>query len=162
MSAQGSPPRMRGKRGIKDDEALEYRITPADAGKTQQSRKLLLIPKDHPRGCGENLLGIPYSFQPSGSPPRMRGKPMPSRRGVRVRGITPADAGKTRERGTHKACRRDHPRGCGENVRNIIRNGGIPGSPPRMRGKQLYYSNGICSFRITPADAGKTAGSSSL
>ena len=45
---------MRGKPLDEFFELNETGITPADAGKTQQSRKLVLIPKDHPRGCGEN------------------------------------------------------------------------------------------------------------
>ena len=87
----------------------------------------------------------------------MRGKPMPSRRGVRVRGITPADAGKTPRIALIGQLKKDHPRGCGENSEVKRMNVFNLGSPPRMRGKLLDILAARASSRITPADAGKTA-----
>ena len=52
----GSPPRMRGKPITEAFKADIDRITPADAGKTGQSRTVATVQKDHPRGCGENAL----------------------------------------------------------------------------------------------------------
>ena len=51
----GSPPRMRGKACIADDEARAAGITPAYAGKSERfwSRKDRL--EDHPRVCGEKF-----------------------------------------------------------------------------------------------------------
>ena len=92
----------------------------------------------------------------SGSPPQVRGKrDATTKNDIQMR-ITPAGAGKTRERGTHKACRQDHPRRCGENpyVAGIVTC--EAGSPPQVRGK-LILSIGYGSSRgITPAGAGKT------
>ena len=131
-------------------------ITPADAGKTgcaltQEDEK-----EDHPRGCGENLTTSPQNSASAGSPPRMRGKPFGGNyKKIRAR-ITPADAGKTRLYGVCKIFYWDHPRGCGENRRHErggVRNGG---SPPRMRGKLPSFYTMLVSYRITPADAGKT------
>ena len=70
--------------------------------------------------------------------------------------ITPADAGKTPETVMKWWLEKDHPRGCGENTRNLKASGKRKGSPPRMRGKL----NGVRRYArfvgITPADAGKT------
>ena len=70
----GSPPRMRGKHTVMDRRADEDRITPADAGKTQGIAEQIDAVRDHPRGCGENLLYLNYEDLQVGSPPRMRGK----------------------------------------------------------------------------------------
>ena len=54
--AMGSPPRMRGKRRYQFLIAVQYRITPAGAGKTIKPCQSRALERDHPRGCGENLL----------------------------------------------------------------------------------------------------------
>ena len=92
------------------------RITPADAGKTEDEVKRCRFDKDHPRGCGENLSCLLHSRETMGSPPRMRGKRFPSSQLVTLPRITPADAGKTRRSGRRSAKQGDHPRGCGENL----------------------------------------------
>ena len=66
----------------------------------------------------------------------MRGKPDHRPWQGTVRGITPADAGKTMWIKPASPFVRDHPRGCGENF-----------TPAAVD----QYGNGI-----TPADAGKT------
>ena len=71
----GSPPRMRGKRRQNGKSASSPGITPADAGKTGYMQLHLRRSRDHPRGCGENLLLPPRAENKGGSPPRMRGKP---------------------------------------------------------------------------------------
>ena len=138
LDAVGSPPRMRGKLTL-------------TAAKTYTDT-------NHPRGCGENSASIFISARPRGSPPRMRGKPkvciyIYMRRRER---ITPADAGKTEQIPDKRLLRKDHPRGCGENLITQARTRTNAGSPPRMRGKLygVYFGSG--GLRITPADAGKT------
>ena len=133
---EGSPPRMRGKLCSLPDWNAPQGITPADAGKTKKEMLFGGRIRDHPRGCGENVLGLAVADA------RMR--------------ITPADAGKTRLRKILSSLPQDHPRGCGEN-------GILPksyprkaGSPPRMRGKPQCLWAFRPDFRITPADAGKT------
>ena len=86
----------------------------------------------------------------------MRGKPAATFSDSVAAGITPADAGKTFGNPTHPKPHKDHPRGCGENFYRCFFFYIIPGSPPRMRGKQNKYFVGNAVFRITPADAGKT------
>ena len=76
-------------------------ITPADAGKTIQSAQLLYHAWDHPRGCGENIIGTNVEYG-------------------EVR-ITPADAGKTAPTVLCWFCKKDHPRGCGENSKRRLK-----------------------------------------
>ncbi len=131
----GSPPRMRGKRGLLLGMVVGRRITPAHAGKTQPGKMSQSGQPDHPRACGENAVPQPvYTIKP-GSPPRMRGKPPLRITYPRYSGITPAHAGKTCLEVSDMDCKEDHPRACGENVKRkkIIVN--KMGSPPRMRGK---------------------------
>ena len=71
--------------------------------------------------------------------------------------ITPADAGKTRCWAASRVLLRDHPRGCGENLPDFKFSGDVKGSPPRMRGKLPSSIASSILYRITPADAGKTA-----
>ena len=111
----GSPPRMRGKLNVCNKHGAGHRITPADAGKTHIVFFGRARNKDHPRGCGENPVSEPLFFHLSGSPPRMRGKPIKEYFIQLQRRITPADAGKTYRREMKKKELRDHPRGCGEN-----------------------------------------------
>ena len=131
-------------------------ITPADAGKTCRRPCSDRREEDHPRGCGENVLDGTEKDETLGSPPRMRGKRGYVPVGGHDGGITPADAGKTRQCHLIKALGEDHPRGCGENAIPHTRILAKIGSPPRMRGKprervKVQRVNGI-----TPADAGKT------
>ena len=52
---------------------------------------------------------------------------------------------------------KDHPRGCGENIKADAAQKGGDGSPPRMRGKLSPTVGLLFVIRITPADAGKTS-----
>ena len=115
---------------------MNWRITPADAGKTSSGSFFCPRYWDHPRGCGENRAYTAQRVTSAGSPPRMRGKPVP------VFG--------------HRAHNRDHPRGCGENLTVCRVITFRPGSPPRMRGKRVSRNIATAIIGITPADAGKT------
>ena len=53
------------------------------------------------------------------------------------------------------ASRRDHPRVCGEKISKLVELTGIPGSPPRVRGKVTYRNAVRFGLGITPACAGK-------
>ena len=54
--------------------------------------------------------------------------------------ITPAHAGKTNLTLTEIQLCKDHPRACGENASPNQFYKPTPGSPPRMRGKQLFLT----------------------
>ena len=155
-SEYGSPPRMRGKHAATVLMHGIRRITPADAGKTKPRLRGFSGSGDHPRGCGENRIQGCCPLQPTGSPPRMRGKPLRGVFGCAAIGITPADAGKTEGVHLFAPPKKDHPRGCGENHDLHMRTNGNGGSPPRMRGKPLGADYAPSESGITPADAGKT------
>ena len=147
---------MRGKLPSSIASSILYRITPADAGKTQCWDSAATARWDHPRGCGENMAELCRELHNWGSPPRMRGKPhRPKERGG-TPGITPADAGKTAAITIFAAVLWDHPRGCGENLSALFLMTACTGSPPRMRGKLSCGISGGSGAGITPADAGKT------
>ena len=131
-------------------------ITPAHAGKTLPRRDFLRTLGDHPRACGENTIKSEVVRVTWGSPPRMRGKLLRNRDDVDIERITPAHAGKTRQRRRRRSSRRDHPRACGENGMSGYSRASTPGSPPRMRGKPHGVKEPGDVGRITPAHAGKT------
>ena len=86
----------------------------------------------------------------------MRGKPVLVKNGIVNKGITPAHAGKTPMILVKARECQDHPRACGENVRQKSLVTNVLGSPPRMRGKPNFRLRLKSGSRITPAHAGKT------
>ena len=86
---------MRGKAQRAFHSIVTIGITPAYAGKSACRSSRKVIPKDHPRLCGEKVTVavplIPYS----GSPPPMRGKDFSTSNSTGVPRITPAYAGKS-------------------------------------------------------------------
>ena len=92
-----------------------------------------------------------------GSPPRMRGKAGFLPASSFLTGITPAYAGKRGNSGAAAACRRDHPRMCGEKTNMPELKGMSVGSPPHVRGKVACANSILACNRITPACAGKRA-----
>ena len=99
----GSPPHMRGKASVRSGTVRAGRITPAYAGKSTARRRAYLFFWDHPRICGEKPLEEHGGAVITGSPPHMRGKDI---RGVVQNvlfGITPAYAGKRRQK-TKQSC----------------------------------------------------------
>ena len=152
----GSPPRLRGKLAFISDSQTQGRITPALAGKTDFFTHDCFPDSDHPRACGENIPTSRPSALHFGSPPRLRGKRARAWHHQGADRITPALAGKTVKSKLLSMSKSDHPRACGENFHNRIKDGSWFGSPPRLRGK--LYGCGLPSKcrRITPALAGKT------
>ena len=128
---------MRGKLDYEPVRVNEGGITPACAGKTSYNLVRVVIDKDHPRVCGENVLIYHGLFMFLGSPPRVRGKLSRKNTFTGIRRITPACAGKTMRHILHTIFSKDHPRVCGENCRKILVFRVAAGSPPRVRGKQL-------------------------
>ena len=105
--------------------------------------------------CGEKIsAAIPLQWY-EGSPPRVRGKVAVFEKLVAKIGITPACAGK-RIPGQKMLVRRwDHPRVCGEKKVCGIWLKCDSGSPPRVRGKELFANVIVDVEGITPACAGK-------
>ena len=146
---------MRGKEKGRRTHKVKSGITPAYAGKSAYLSPEDTAGRDHPRVCGEK-----YSWEKStckifGSPPRMRGKAGLVQIVCRLRGITPAYAGKSHKVRLQAPGRWDHPRVCGEKADRQPRGKKRSRSPPRMRGKGVKQSNSRIRMGITPAYAGK-------
>ena len=92
---EGSPPRVRGKPSGPACPRFYSGITPACAGKTILLISSRVIPRDHPRVCGENPSPLKRRNALKGSPPRVRGKPATKVLPYYRPGITPACVGKT-------------------------------------------------------------------
>ena len=146
---------MRGKDRVELHRGLFGGITPACAGKSARPTPASTAWSDHPRVCGEKRWKTAAALLMSGSPPRMRGKVCVIGRAARVRGITPAYAGKSERTDWTITCHRDHPRVCGEKPAPRQRAASCRGSPPRMRGKGFPAALSCRRARITPAYAGK-------
>ena len=95
LFATGSPPQVRGKHSNGFGQDGWWRITPAGAGKTRISCLRILLQKDHPRRCGENLHKETVWAAAQGSPPQVRGQQIALLVGRGSPWITPAGAGKT-------------------------------------------------------------------
>ena len=85
----------------------------------------------------------------------MRGKVLGKLPVHQQQGITPAYAGKRNMRSCSIDRKKDHPRVCGEKCPPLFRGQNTSGSPPRMRGKDLFQHHVRQVARITPAYAGK-------
>ena len=135
LHGQGSPPHARGKGVCALFSRLRDGITPACAGKRDESAIVVVMEEDHPRMRGEKPSPRPQKLWPSGSPPHARGKEGACKQDVSAIRITPACAGKSGNRVSFKQIRQDHPRMRGEkrSRQNIEQ---LPvGSPPHARGK---------------------------
>ena len=156
LAPPGSPPRMRGKELAVGVIRQHGGITPAHAGKSEESQMMHYLLRDHPRTCGEKIDETTNTNEATGSPPHMRGKVVVVVVGPVETGITPAHAGKSASAALSPASPRDHPRTCGEKAfLEQTRQAGL-GSPPHMRGKVRYSSPMPFDMRITPAHAGKS------
>ena len=147
---------MRGKVHTSHQRTRQAGITPAYAGKSTVGRNRPARYLDHPRVCGEKRALSRSCAACGGSPPRMRGKGTKrcsSRRGGR---ITPAYAGKSKRIAPSSVLFGDHPRVCGEKLRESRGLNRTRGSPPRMRGKGAQCLTVLPLRGITPAYAGKS------
>ena len=113
---------------------------------------------DHPRACGEKSGDCLWNIAKKGSPPRVRGKGKGGKEKVCILRITPARAGKSPLPARGNSCLGDHPRACGEKIREQLRKLNAQGSPPRVRGKDTGAAAKAQRTGITPAHAGKSLG----
>ena len=93
----------------------EGRITPACAGKTGTTFRIVCLCQDHTRVCGKNRSIFLSSIVPAGSHPRVREKLKRRHHLRRLSRITPACAGKTILDKAYLHLNWDHPRVCGKN-----------------------------------------------
>ena len=149
---RGSPPRVRGEETGLAQHRAGRGITPACAGRSSPDEARRIGMRDHPRVCGEKAANAVIIQNTIGSPPRVRGEAHDILSGRAVNGITPACAGRSRNRRAQSTADTDHPRVCGEKTFSHASGG----SPPRVRGEALHKKM-ICSkSRITPACAGRS------
>ena len=69
----GSSPRLRGTLRARPSAARRFGIIPALAGNTCTPCACVSSSRDHPRACGEHVIGIPARDRNPGSSPRLRG-----------------------------------------------------------------------------------------
>ena len=153
---KGSSPRMRGTPLSDAGHGIQSGIIPAYAGNTSISPATSATNRDHPRVCGEHMVGYLAGTDSVGSSPRMRGTRRFGRTCMRVRGIIPAYAGNTLRLVSTVWPSRDHPRVCGEHIWAPGIFSLAAGSSPRMRGTPgaghaVWHYAGII-----PAYAGNT------
>ena len=153
---RGSPPRVRGKRHVREAIGEHVGLTPACAGKTRPACRPGSCRTAHPRVCGENPSVSATALNMFGSPPRVRGKRHLVPDLDADPGLTPACAGKTSSPPTTSPPRAAHPRVCGENQDENVVNLSKSGSPPRVRGKHEPRDVPRACRGLTPACAGKT------
>ena len=153
----GTSPRMRGKLTRRIARCCTPRNIPAYAGKTLRVWCTKIIAQEHPRVCGENVVGGLTNFIGVGTSPRMRGKQgYLDWRECRT-GNIPAYAGKTPQPASPRPAQSEHPRVCGENCRRLQQWGMHDGTSPRMRGKPRLHLSEPAPIRNIPAYAGKTS-----
>ncbi len=158
-SRPGSSPRGRGTLWHPTTTNWIWRIIPAWAGNTPNSRAQVRSQSDHPRvggeHCGIQLQRIGYG----GSSPRGRGTRQTRVRRCAPSRIIPAWAGNT-SRWPRSACApTDHPRVGGEHVQAAYGARSFAGSSPRGRGTHVGMNVAAHRRRIIPAWAGNTVGS---
>ena len=108
-----------------------------------------------PRICGEKQRRAMGRSSERGTPPRARGKESQVFALSVSKGNTPACAGKSPFFDNAVRATRDHPRACGEKIIEHIPGITLPGSPPRVRGKDSLILQSLKLTGITPARAGK-------
>ena len=147
---------MRGKARRQAQSVAYLGITPAYAGKSDVIASTFGTIQDHPRLCGEKVLASVRHLSAAGSPPPMRGKADNFALQTHDKGITPAYAGKSKDRLVTASGKSDHPRLCGEKCLHMVYTHSMRGSPPPMRGKDKNDDFGVQQIGITPAYAGKS------
>ena len=150
----GSSPRVRGAGRVRRGRECPHGIIPACAGSSHRRCNQRGMARDHPRVCGEQLTVAVTVVPVEGSSPRVRGAAeVNGLRDKRV-GIIPACAGSRSCRGPPRALAWDHPRVCGEQLRQRHKLSHEPGSSPRVRGAVASTLFTTKMFGIIPACAG--------
>ena len=129
---------------------------PPMRGKAAQFNFCFVCTQDHPRLCGEKESVQTPDTISTGSPPPMRGKDKEEEMCDAEYRITPAYAGKSLALCGAAGGFWDHPRLCGEKIKQIQNVCLLSGSPPPMRGKASITVVLTSRSRITPAYAGKS------
>ena len=136
------------------------RIIPARAGPTVWPARTASSWPDHPRSCGANLMTAWTYGVANGSSPLVRGQRVDLVLDLALGRIIPARAGPTCDIDTYALDAEDHPRSCGANCSRYLIIMSVIGSSPLVRGQPVRGASERQQFRIIPARAGPTFGSS--
>ena len=147
---------MRGTPSCVAGKSLYTGIIPAYAGNTDGLITYGRTRGDHPRVCGEHSTSNRPPDVVSGSSPRMRGTHASFGLSVLPPGIIPAYAGNTPHAPSVIRCHKDHPRVCGEHIKQLVAGFNEQGSSPRMRGTRSSVVRLVQIKGIIPAYAGNT------
>ena len=156
LYVQGSSPRVRGSQGCLWRDYPPSGIIPAGAGLTSPAGHAGCSVWDHPRGCGAHQTFAIHHLSTGGSSPRVRGSRRSIIAAMTTVGIIPAGAGLTILPPLIPCIFRDHPRGCGAHILDIIDENTIKGSSPRVRGSRDQAKIIWSEAGIIPAGAGLT------
>ena len=156
LSLWGSSPHMRGTPSHVPVYAYLIGIIPAYAGNTYPWQQRTPVLRDHPRICGEHVLGSDDHVSGTGSSPHMRGTLKTGFSTIGSGGIIPAYAGNTAWIGIRAGSTVDHPRICGEHSAASCICSSSSGSSPHMRGTRSAGANSSWRRGIIPAYAGNT------
>ncbi len=153
----GPSPRVRGALADLRAEITRLGTIPARAGSTYGSG--LGAPQwwDHPRACGEHSTESGWTSAGMGPSPRVRGAPGWARTRRRSAGTIPARAGSTLSRAAFMRRLRDHPRACGEHLREGWTDAFGRGPSPRVRGAHTRAGVHAETHGTIPARAGSTS-----
>ena len=152
----GSPPLARERLSCKSSRRKSTRITPACAGKTCIAGCQRTTAEDHPRLRGKDFRWQINRSTIGGSPPLARERRIGKLFVIDTVRITPACAGKTKQKLEPAHPLWDHPRLRGKDYRKRDESACNEGSPPLAR-ERLPHKSPVARDRgITPACAGKT------
>ncbi len=154
----GSSPRTRGTVRFRLIGWEQTRFIPADAGNRTRWPPPCLPAAVHPRGRGEQTLVTSPDNLSTGSSPRTRGTALlGGQRAAKLRFI-PADAGNSWPSYMMLYSLPVHPRGRGEQIKQLITYHTEYGSSPRTRGTVPFCDRRDPFLRFIPADAGNSLG----
>ncbi|RLV78527.1 hypothetical protein D3C57_109120 [Streptomyces rapamycinicus NRRL 5491] len=152
----GPSPRVRGA-GARTRPAPPPKGTiPAGAGSSGRYRALAPERRDHPRGCGEQLISFECGGWWWGPSPRVRGAALVEELADAALGTIPAGAGSSFSSSASTSKDRDHPRGCGEQCWFPLRRARGAGPSPRVRGAESAGCGSRSSTGTIPAGAGSS------
>ena len=115
--AEGTSPRVRGKRTAGSVRVWSSRYIPACAGEAIAPIRTVLTVRVHPRVCGGSPLPRASVYVLAGTSPRVRGKRYLGRIPCLSVRYIPACAGEARRSGATRAAKWVHPRVCGGSPR---------------------------------------------
>ena len=134
MTISGSSPLARGGRSRILGVSLPDGLIPAGAGRTVPVHDGRGAGRAHPRWRGEDMSELSKQLTAEGSSPLARGGRAISASRRRRRGLIPAGAGRTGDRGPCAGVGGAHPRWRGEDFTSSLRRDNCAGSSPLARG----------------------------